>query len=451
MFLIVDALPANSVGQLRNSGACLRCPWYSSLGSFLTNIARMSTVLQTTSTTHSVSASSPRITSIDVFRGITMAVMIFVNALDGVRGLPWWTHHAHVNQDVMTYVDMVYPFFLFAIGLSLPIAVERRLRRNPSQAALWMHVVVRSVSLVVLGLILANAGKADRARMGISGSLWALLGVLCSALFLLDYTSFKRLQPYARIIQAIGLIGVAILYAIFRRTTHTDQVAWIDFSYPEILGLIGFSYFAVALLFIPTRRWKWAPAIWFILLVALCALSTDRMTLIHIRAPLYIWPFGNGAMCCIIMAGVVTTSFFHHARAGSLSHFAMIRAIAFGVISLGAGWALMPLGISKIRATPTWSLWCIGAAAILFAFLYWICDVNQWQRWAAPFRPAGSNTLTTYLLPDLWDLSLGALGLTFWDTHFPYGWPGVGKTVMFTCLMLALAAALTRAKVRLQL
>jgi predicted acyltransferase len=380
-----------------------------------------------------------------------MTVMIFVNALDGVQGLPWWTHHAHANEDVMTYVDMVFPFFLFAIGLSLPIAIERRLQRNPSQAALWMHVVVRSVSLVVLGLFLANAEKADRARMGISGSIWALLGILCSALFLLDYTSLKRLQPFSRILQAMGLIGVAILYAIFRRTTHTGQIAWIDFSYPEILGLIGLSYFAAALLYIPTRRWKWASALWFVLLVALCALSTDRMTLIPIRAPLYIWPFGNGAMCCLIMAGIVTTMFFYRAGAGSSSQVGMVKAIAFGLISLGAGWALIPLGISKIRATPTWSLWCVGAAAVLFALLYWICDVKHWQLWAAPIRPAGSNTLTTYLLPDLWDFSLGALGLTFWDTHFPYGWPGVAKTVVFTCLILALAAALTRAKIRLQL
>jgi predicted acyltransferase len=380
-----------------------------------------------------------------------MTVMIFVNALDGVQGLPWWTHHAHANEDVMTYVDMVFPFFLFAIGLSLPIAIERRLQRNPSQAALWMHVVVRSVSLVVLGLFLANAEKADRARMGISGSIWALLGILCSALFLLDYTSLKRLQPFSRILQAMGLIGVAILYAIFRRTTHTGQIAWIDFSYPEILGLIGLSYFAAALLYIPTRRWKWASALWFVLLVALCALSTDRMTLIPIRAPLYIWPFGNGAMCCLIMAGIVTTMFFYRAGAESSSQVGMVKAIAFGLISLGAGWALIPLGISKIRATPTWSLWCVGAAAVLFALLYWICDVKHWQLWAAPIRPAGSNTLTSYLLPDIWDFSLAALGLTFWDTHFPYGWPGVAKTVVFTCLILALAAALTRAKIRLQL
>ncbi len=77
-----------------------------------------------------------RVVSIDIFRGVTMAVMIFVNALSDVRGLPWWTYHAHAEEDVMTYVDMVFPFFLFIIGMSLPLSITRRLRRNPSMPSL---------------------------------------------------------------------------------------------------------------------------------------------------------------------------------------------------------------------------------------------------------------------------------------------------------------------------
>lgn len=410
----------------------------------------MNTTVTTPPCTEAARTTTQRIAGIDIFRGITMAVMIFVNALDGVRGLPWWTHHAKASWDVMTYVDMVYPFFLFAVGLSLPIAIAGRLKRNPSQLGLWKHIIVRSFSLVVLGYILANAGKVDPVRTGISGGLWGLLGVLSASLFLVDYSSLKRLRPYARILQAVGIIGVVILYAIFRRTV-AGHGAWIDFSYPEILGLIGFSYFAVALLYIPTRRWHWAPALWFILLVALCALSTDRMPLIHVRLPLYVWPFSNGSMACIIMAGALTTSFFYRGGCAVNSQMAIVKSIAFGCIALAAGWALKPLGISKIRATPTWSLWCIGAAAILFALLYWICDVKQWRRWAAPVHSAGANTLTTYLLPDIWDFLFGALGLYFYEKIFPSGWPGVAKTVAFTCLILAFSAMLTRAKVRLQL
>ena len=409
----------------------------------------MNTALKTEPISGTPATTGVRIVSIDVFRGITMAVMIFVNALDGVRGLPWWTHHARASVDVMTYVDMVFPFFLFAVGLSLPLAVERRLKRDRSQAALWLHIVVRSVSLIVLGLILANAEKADRSFMGMSGNLWGLLGLLCGALFLLDYSPWKRLQPYSRLLQIVGLVAMAILYAVFRRTTSAGHAGWIDFSYPEILGLIGFAYLSVAILYIPTRRWSWAPSLWFVLLVSLCAFTTARIIVFPEWATLYVWPFGNGSSSCIVMAGVVVSTFFR--GNGVTAARAMLAAVVFGLVVFGAGWMLMPLGISKIRATPTWSLWSVAGAAFLFALLYWVCDVRQWQRWAAPVRPAGSNTLTTYLLPDFSDLLMGLLGLTFWDAHFNAGWPGVVKTLIFTCLMLALAAGLTKARVRLQL
>src|SRR6202453_2281505 len=101
--------------------------------------------------------SAPRVVSIDIFRGLTMAVMIFVNALAEVHGLPWWTYHAHAEEDVMTYVDMDFPFFLFIVGMSLPTSIAQRLKRDPSLSRLWLHVLQRVASLITLGLILANA------------------------------------------------------------------------------------------------------------------------------------------------------------------------------------------------------------------------------------------------------------------------------------------------------
>jgi heparan-alpha-glucosaminide N-acetyltransferase len=396
------------------------------------------------------SAIAPRVISIDIFRGVTMAVMIFVNALSEVRGLPWWTGHAPASADFMTYVDMVFPFFLFAVGLSLPLSITRRLKDNDSLIALWGHIAVRVLGLIVLGEILANAEKADPARMGISGSTWALLALVCAALYLNVYGKSERAQAYSRVFRTLGLGGVILLLAIFRRTTAGGQAAWLEFSYPEILGLIGYSYLAVSILYIPTRRWTWAPPVWFILLVTLCALSTAKVFIFPVRLPLYVWPFGNGAMCCIVMAGMVTSSIFMGPEGPIATNRAMILSLAFGLLMLVAGRVLTPLGISKIRATPTWSLYSIGASVFLFALLYWICDVKQWQKWALIVRPAGSNTLLTYLLPDLWYFLLSAAGVAYLDMHFNVGWPGVVKTLIFTLFILGVAGLLTRARIRLQ-
>jgi heparan-alpha-glucosaminide N-acetyltransferase len=394
---------------------------------------------------------SSRVLSIDIFRGLTMAVMIFVNALAGVPGLPWWTYHAHANEDLMTYVDMVFPFFLFIVGMSLPLSVAQRLNRNPSLPALWLHVVLRSASLIGLGLILANAEKADASRMGISGNLWALFGLLSAALYLNVYPTSKRFPAYSAILRGIGLAGVVILFAIFRRTTHNGNVAWIDPSYPEILGLIGFSYLAVSFLYIPTRRWRWAPAIWFLAMLGLCIVSTAKLITGPNRWPIYFWPFSNGSMACIVMAGVVTSQIFLGADRRPVPKRAMSIAVAFGILVLIAGWICTPLGISKIRATPTWSLYSVGAGILLFTALYWICDVKRLNVWTFPVRAAGANTLLTYLLPDLWYFLFAAMGVTYLDTHLAVGWPAVVKTVAFTFLMLGLTSALTKARVRLQL
>ena len=394
--------------------------------------------------------SAPRVVSIDIFRGLTMAVMIFVNQLPEGGGLPWWTHHAHAQEDRMTYVDMVFPFFLFIIGMSLPLSIAQRLKRNSSLAALWLHVMVRVLGLLVLGLILANAEKCDPARMPISGSAWGLFGLLCAGLYLNVYPKSVRFPAYSRVLRIIGLAGVIVLFAIFRRTTHAGHAAWIDFSYPEILGLIALSYLAVAILYIPTRRWTWAPPVWFILLVSLNVISAAKILSFPDSIPLYFWPFGNGAMACIIMAGVITSSIFLGADSTRSPGRSMAIATGFAFVTLAAGYVLIPLGISKIRATPTWSLFSIGAAILAFTGLYWICDLKHWTRWAFFVRSAGANTLTTYLLPDLWNFLSILFGITFLDTIFPSGWPAVLKTVAFTFAILALSWALTKSKVRLQ-
>ena len=394
-------------------------------------------------------ASAVRVASIDIFRGLTVLVMIFVNDLSSVHGLPWWTFHAHANQDAMTYVDMVFPFFLFIVGMSMPLAVTQRLKKNSSLASLWLHVLSRSAGLVVLGLILANAEKSDAARMGLNSNVWALLGLAGAVLF---WFSPGRERPRPGVFRWLRFAGLALLlltFALFRRTTGDGHGAWIDGSYPEILGLIGYTYLAVAFLYIPTRRWLWAPLAWMVALTVLCSVLTAHH--VRLRAPLYVWPFNSGAMASITMAGVVTSSIFFGAHRWQSLAQRMRLALGYAAAMLISAWLLTPLGISKIRATPTWCLYSSGAAVLCFALLYWVCDVKEKRAWALLVRPAGENTLLTYLLPDFYFFLTTLMGFTFIDQHFSAGALGVARAVIFTLVMLGCAALLTRAHIRLQL
>src|SRR5258708_9863615 len=392
-----------------------------------------------------------RLASVDIFRGLTMVIMIFVNDLASVRGLPWWNYHMKANVDFMTYVDMVYPFFLFAVGVSIALAFRQRLNKNSSLPALWLHVIGRSLSLVVLGLILANAEKGDQARMGMNANAWAVLALAGAALFLSVHNGVENRSRLDFWLRIFGLGLMTVMLAIFRRTAPDGRAAWIDGSYPEILGLIGYTYLAVSILHIPTRRWLWAPFGWFVALLTFNAFGMASGSVFIRRLPLYFWPFGNGAMAFITMSGFVPSVIFLGAHRWQTLRGKTLMALAFGMATLVAGWFLAPLGISKIRATPTWSLYTVRAAVRLFTALNWICDVKKHTAWAFFTRPAGANTLLTYLLPDFYYFIIALAGVSYFDTHLNYGWPVAARSAAFTALILALAALLTKSRVGLKL
>jgi predicted acyltransferase len=346
---------------------------------------------------------------------------------------------------------MVFPFFLFIVGLSLPLAVRHRLKKTPSLPPLWMHVALRTASLMTLGLILANADDGDGSRMLLSPAVWAIVALIGAALFLNEYGKSERYASLIRGLRILGLVLVAAMFAMYRHTPNPGHSSWIDFSYPEILGLIGYSYLAVCILYIPTRRWVWAPLGWFLVLMAFNTLTAAKWLTVMDRLPYWFWPFSNGAMAGIMFAGIVTSVIFLGAHRWQALRQKTVLGLTFGAAALIAGWVLTPLGISKIRATPTWSFYSIGAAVLLFTALYWICDVKGKTGWAFFVRPAGSNTLTTYLLPDFWYYILTAAGVHYFDTHFTMGMPGAVRCAVFTAFILAISALLTRCKVRLHL
>lgn len=390
---------------------------------------------------------SARVVSIDIFRGITMAIMIFVNDLDSVRGLSKWTYHMPANVDAMTYVDVVFPAFLFIVGMSLPLAVRQRLSRTQSVSKLWLHIALRSLALLALGLILANVHDADPARMHLSPYLWAVLGLVGGILLWNVYADLNL-----RVVLILRFAGAALLvfvFAAFRRSTSAGE-SWLNFSYPEILGLIGLTYFAACLLYVPTRRWRLAPVAWLVILIAYNAVCAAHWLRLE-DVPLYIWPFGNGAMVSLVMAGVVTSLIFLDEGRSNRQ----VRKIFFGLIMtmlcFVAGWLLRPLGISKIRATSTWALWSMAASCLLFTALYWLCDVKKRTRWAWLVRPAGSNTLLTYLIPDLYYFLAAFTATAYLLDHWNRGWPGVLRAAGFTVAMLLVAHAATKARLRMQL
>ena len=89
-----------------------------------------------------------RVKSLDAFRGLAIVIMIFVNYGGG-----GYSFFAHAKWNGLTIADLVFPWFMWIMGVSLVISIQSQLRNSKSRADLIKNVIRRSVILFCLGLI----------------------------------------------------------------------------------------------------------------------------------------------------------------------------------------------------------------------------------------------------------------------------------------------------------
>ncbi len=371
--------------------------------------------------------------------------MIFVNNLAEVKGLPWWTYHrGDVNG--MTYVDMVFPGFLFLMGMSIPLAVDGRLARGQSKAKVWSHVAIRSLSLLALGLFIANALHVDARYTHMSAAWWTFLGFVGIALGWMRYPGETRHEVGYRAIHYSGWVLMAVLFVIFRRLTPSGLPARLDFSYWEILGLLGWAYLLVSTLYLLfAKRFK-ILLVLYAAMVALNALSTMGWLKGINTWPRYWNPF-EGGLASLTMAGVLASLII---AGGTIARTFRQRAnwiLGSAALLLAIGFALQPLGISKNRDTPTWCLYCTAANLLIAILLYWLADVKGGKAWANFAKPVGENPLFAYILAYI-PFLLPQLSLL--STRGTSGSWGVLKSALLTGLALVITRLLVRAGITLR-
>jgi hypothetical protein len=143
------------------------------------------------------------------------------------------------------------------------------------------------------------------------------------------------------------------MLALFRRKTATGQLAWLDFGYWEILGLIGRAYLAVCILYIPLRKKRWAPVALLVLLTAWNVATRLGLPPVTAVVPYWLWPFDSGELPSVAMAGIVCSSIFVN-RDNWNAQTKSTLAVVYAAALFAAGFAFRFLGISKNAATPTW-------------------------------------------------------------------------------------------------
>ena len=82
-----------------------------------------------------------RIISIDVFRAITMVLMIWVNDFWTLNNIPKWLKHAMTGEDYLGFSDVIFPWFLFVLGMSIPFSFENRINKGEHIFTMWTHII----------------------------------------------------------------------------------------------------------------------------------------------------------------------------------------------------------------------------------------------------------------------------------------------------------------------
>jgi len=392
---------------------------------------------------------SNRILSIDIMRGLTLFLMLFVNDLY-VPGVPHWMVHTDADFDGMGLADWVFPGFLFMVGLSIHYAINSRMQKEESKITIFGHVVVRTISLLIIGVLMLNSGRLNPELCGIGSNLWAILMYVSVFLVWNSYPENGKWQKLFSWLKITGILGLVLL-AVFFRAGDPGNVSWIQTGWWGILGLIGWGYFASASAYLITGPRLWpAVGVWLFFIIMNILSKAGLTGFLDFIRPV----FGviiNGDVPSAVLAGLVVGMILNNEMISPQKK--VVTIILLGILSLVAGFILRHwFIISKIQGNPSWTMICNGISMIVFSLMYFIIDIRKRIKWAAIFKPAGQNSLTTYLAPDILYFTIWGLGLNFFfykqDTSQLLAVLG---SVVWAFAMVGFAAFLAKMNIRLKL
>jgi predicted acyltransferase len=395
--------------------------------------------------TDTLSAPNTRLISIDAFRALIMILMIFVNDLWTLVDIPSWLEHVSADTDGMGLADVVFPAFLFIVGLSVPYAIQSRKKKGDNTVRIFLHIVSRTTALIVMGLFLVNAENySDDAE--VPRGIWMIFLIVAFFLIWLDYKN-----PQSRLVKILKGVGVVLLILLIStfETNNGDGIRAMGVSWWGILGLIGWAYFSSSSVYLFSDGKPWIQVLALIFFVFFS--SANYLGWLQPLAAVknYVWISGDGSMPALSMAGIVTALAFKQLTSKDRRFW--ICTIAFAVVLILFGVLTRSIwGISKIKATPSWTTICAGIAIIGFLLTVYITDVKKITAWYKPIKPAGTSTLTSYLLPYIHYAILGMVWIQL-PVFFRTGAVGLAKSLVYAIIIVLATGVLEKRNIRLKI
>src|SRR5690242_3076514 len=305
-------------------------------------------------------ASSSRLLSLDVFRGITIAGMVLVNDPGSWEHIYWPLDHAQWSG--WTPTDLVFPFFLFIVGVAITLSLGRRVESGGGATRdVYLKILKRTLIIFAIGLILNALPYFPLATWRIPGVLQRIAVCYCLASII-----FLNTRTRTQILISIGLL---LFYWILVMTVPAPGYAAGDLtkegSLPSYVDRVVFGdhVWRQAKVYDPEG-----------LLSTIPALVTT-------------------------LIGVLTGNWLRNERS-RIEKTAGMFVVGAVLVAIGWAWnAFFP--INKALWTSSYVMFTGGLALQFLALCYWLIDIKGYRRWAKPFEIFGLNAIALYVLADL--------------------------------------------------
>lgn len=348
------------------------------------------------------------------------------------------------DADVLTFMDAVFPAFLFIVGMAIPFAVQARTSKGHSLVDVAQHSLLRGLSLVLVGVFMVNTYWGyDAEKMPFSIHLWALLMYGC---FFVAWCQYPRhwSKSLLRLVPWIGFAGLAILAALYQGLDG----GWMKVQWWGILGLIGWAYIVAMPVYLfsqKTRSLVAFVALYFALFLLLFSLRAESGS----TAAWWLENKNHFTHGATILLGIIFAQCLYHRNFASRASFYGGLYCGAVLIAAFAVWQISP--ISKIWGTPSWVLFSVFYCSLFFLVLHWLIETKEFIAWTRPFDAVASNSLFMYLLPFVIASAekLGQFPLR--GEAFELGFSGALWSVGFTVVVMYVGTWLTQKGLRLKL
>jgi len=310
---------------------------------------------------------APRLISLDVFRGATMALMVLVN--DAGDGAHAYGPLQHSDWNGWTLTDTVFPAFLWIVGVAITLSLGKRIAAGVPRGHLFAQVLRRAAIIYVLGLVV-YAYPLNLSTQRLLGVLQriAICYLIASAIYLT--TSVRG--------QLIWLVSLLAGYWLVMTLVPVPDYGAGDLAVGHNLSnyidkiVLGSHNYA------QTKTW-------------------DPEGLVSTLPSIATALFG-------IMAGHILRM-----RRQLADRTAWLFTIGNILIAIGLVAAIW-LPINKKLWTSSFSVFMAGLDFVVFAICLWLVDGRGFQRIVKPLAIMGMNAITVYMISELLDTTLSALG-----------------------------------------